>query len=310
MPVSNQTIYSGAGVQGFPETWQQRIYKNEPLSVEGVLGPRVSKPSPIINNKNARTNLPPIGSQQQTSPFGMWGRKLGGKNGIPLDLGVTLAGMLAESIAPNEWGGRMGGKLASLGGSIYGQRMAYERGAPERNLRDRLLKAQIKNVERDPLYRFKEVRKITEPERNLRDRLLKAQIKNAERKPLQKGDLTTNQQIQLRKGELKYVTEGIGKFKENHFGENLSDQDIALEKNRLGEEYRKAVYPNYVPDPKSKKIIGHTVITNGYHEGTPVYYNAAGQLFLDPYGEKPFYENSPKYERTSKGGVRLRYQIK
>jgi len=277
MPVSNQTIYSGAGVQGFPETWQQRIYKNEPLSVEGVLGPRVSKPSPIINNKNARTNLPPIGSQQQTSPFGMWGRKLGGKNGIPLDLGVTLAGMLAESIAPNEWGGRMGGKLASLGGSIYGQRMAYERGAPERNLRDRLLKAQIKN---------------------------------AERKPLQKGDLTTNQQIQLRKGELKYVTEGIGKFKENHFGENLSDQDIALEKNRLEEEYRKAVYPNYVPDPKSKKIIGHTVITNGYHEGTPVYYNAAGQLFLDPYGEKPFYENSPKYERTAKGGVRLRYQIK
>lgn len=126
-------------------------------------------------------------SQSAASPFGMWGQRLGGKKGMPLDLGVALTGMLAHSVAPNEWGGRMGKDLASLGGTMYSQRLRHELGAPERELGRRLTEAQIKKAGKDPLEEFKAKRAITQPERDLTTRLTNLQIKKAGRPELIKG---------------------------------------------------------------------------------------------------------------------------
>lgn len=48
------------------------------------------------------------------------------EGGMPLDQFVTLAGMLAHSIAPESTGGRMGAGLAGMAGPIYKERMAQE----------------------------------------------------------------------------------------------------------------------------------------------------------------------------------------
>ena len=93
----------------------------------------------------------PIREQPISGMYDYWKQPVirgkGGKGGLPLDLGVTLAGMLAHSIAPNEWGGRMGAGLANLAGPIYGKRMEYELEEPERGLRKRLLRAKITKAE-------------------------------------------------------------------------------------------------------------------------------------------------------------------
>ena len=97
--------------------------------------------------------VPVTPKESAADPFSMWGQRLGGKNGkgLPLDLGVTLAGMAAQSIAPNEWGGRMGKNLATLGGEMYSQRKAYERDSPERKLRLSLGQAQLEKAQKPEL---------------------------------------------------------------------------------------------------------------------------------------------------------------
>lgn len=123
------------------------------------------------------------------NPFSMWKTKIGGKDkGLPLDLGVSLAGILAHSIAPNEWGGRMGKSLASLGGSIYEKRKQYELESPERKMRLRLGEAQAITAERDPLATYREKRKLTEPDRLLEAELKREQINAAKRSGLMKGE--------------------------------------------------------------------------------------------------------------------------
>lgn len=104
---------------------------------------------------SGKTPLPALRKKAETkptSPFGMWGSRIGGKKGMPLDLGVTLAGMLAHSIAPDEWGGRMGKDLASLGGTMYGQRMMHGLGVSEREFARKeasaLAKSRMAEVER------------------------------------------------------------------------------------------------------------------------------------------------------------------
>lgn len=141
---------------------------------------------PMLSGKQSLPALRKPKPVKPESPFGMWGSRAG-KRGMPLDLGVTLAGMLAHSIAPDEWGGRMGKDLASLGGTMYGQRMMHELDTPEREMRRRLGEAQIKTAERDPMATFKAKREITAPERELTGRLTRAQITKAEAPELIKG---------------------------------------------------------------------------------------------------------------------------
>ena len=88
----------------------------------------------------------PVVSSNTSNPF-----NLGDKKGMPLDLGVTLAGMLAHSIAPDEWGGRMGKDVANLGGRLFEKRLDRERTAPERDIQRRIGEAQIRNLNKPDL---------------------------------------------------------------------------------------------------------------------------------------------------------------
>ena len=110
--------------------------------------------SPLVApSLKARPELEPSPIREQPRPgvYDYWKQSVirgkGGKGGLPLDLGVTLGGMLAHSIAPKEWGGRMGAGLANLGWQTYRDRMGYEQKEPGRELQRRLLRAQITKAE-------------------------------------------------------------------------------------------------------------------------------------------------------------------
>ena len=161
------------------KTFGQPLYQaNRNLSPPGQ--PYIQG-TPGIPSTIASGGQTDTGKKARTGLFGSWGQPIGGKKGLPLDLGVTLAGMLAHSIAPNEWGGRMGKNLADLGGKMYGKRMEHEITAPERELRKRLTEAQIKKTEKDPMERVREEYGMKAPERELRKRLTEAQIRKADR---------------------------------------------------------------------------------------------------------------------------------
>ena len=96
---------------------------------------------------------PTIGRQARDGLFGAWAHPIGGKNRIPLDLGVTLAGMMANAIAPNEFGGRLGKQIAEFGGNIYGKRLEQQITAPERDLDARFKQAQINKINKPDLIK-------------------------------------------------------------------------------------------------------------------------------------------------------------
>ena len=125
-----------------PENLDLLRERRKPLWGENY---RAEEKSPLPELKR------PIREQSKPGVYDYWKQPVirgkGGKGGLPLDLGVTLGGMLAHSIAPREWGGRMGEGLANLGGQTYWDRMEYERGEPERELQRRLLRAQITKAE-------------------------------------------------------------------------------------------------------------------------------------------------------------------
>jgi hypothetical protein len=111
------------------------------------------KPGLALSPKLDSGGTTDTGKRARDGLWGPWGQRIGGGKGIPLDLGVTLAGMLAHSIAPDEWGGRMGKDLANLGGTIYGRRLEHDITAPEREQKSRLTEAQITQAERPPLMK-------------------------------------------------------------------------------------------------------------------------------------------------------------
>jgi len=125
-----------------PENLDLLRERRKPLWGENY---RAEKKSPLPELKR------PIREQSKPGIYDYWKQPVirgkGGKGGLPLDLGVTLGGMFAHSIAPREWSGRMGEGLANLGGQTYWDRMGYERGEPERELQRRLLRAQITKAE-------------------------------------------------------------------------------------------------------------------------------------------------------------------
>lgn len=64
----------------------------------------------------ASTGAETADTAEMKNPYQMWGQTLNFGKGfkVPMDQAVTLAGMLAASIAPKEWSGRMGAGLAQL----------------------------------------------------------------------------------------------------------------------------------------------------------------------------------------------------
>ena len=85
-------------------------------------------------------------SQQPDELSNYWKKPVLGK--MPRDQFVQLMGTVAQSLTPNEWSGRLGGSLAQVGGSAYGERMRREYEAPGNALRRRLQAAQIQKYER------------------------------------------------------------------------------------------------------------------------------------------------------------------
>ena len=133
---------SMSGTINEPENLDLLRERRKPLWGENY---RAEEKSPLPELKR------PIREQSKPGVYDYWKQPVirgkGGKGGLPLDLGVTLGGMFAHSIAPREWGGRMGEELANLGGQTYRDRMEYEGGEPERELQRRLLRAQITKAE-------------------------------------------------------------------------------------------------------------------------------------------------------------------
>lgn len=70
-----------------------------------------------------------------------WKQAVVGK--MPRDQFVQLMGTVAQSLAPNEWSGRLGGNLAAQAGAAYGERMRRQYEAPMNALKTRLTEAQI-----------------------------------------------------------------------------------------------------------------------------------------------------------------------
>ena len=66
---------------------------------------------------------------------------------MPLDQFVQMAGMLSNSLAPDTPMGRLGGELYKQGSIVSAERARREYEAPEKNLRTRLLNAQINQAE-------------------------------------------------------------------------------------------------------------------------------------------------------------------
>ena len=66
---------------------------------------------------------------------------------MPLDQFVQMAGMLSNSLAPDTPMGRLGGELYKQGSIASAERARREYEAPEKNLRTRLLNAQINQAE-------------------------------------------------------------------------------------------------------------------------------------------------------------------
>ncbi len=117
----------------------------------GATGTDLGEPVPggYVTPENYAVNLPAdTGGPAQTGTplMDYWKKPVVGS--MPLDQFVMMAGMFAESLAPDTWSGRMGGQLSNLATQIYGTRLKQEMGAPEAELDRRLTEARIRRLDR------------------------------------------------------------------------------------------------------------------------------------------------------------------
>ena len=122
-------------------TTQNDVIPNQPVIRESA-DTGTSQP----NFNVPKTNAPVIPEQPKPDAYNeYWKTPVVGK--MPLDQFVQMAGMLSNSLAPDTPMGRLGGELYKQGSIVSAERARREYEAPEKNLRTRLLNAQINQAE-------------------------------------------------------------------------------------------------------------------------------------------------------------------
>lgn len=148
VPMSQNRVSPVTSGNPFPYNAISSYYQNTPYTAPVV--PPSTGQQPTNAWASRVSTIPQETPKPTEGMFDNWGRTVFGK--IPLDQFVQLAGGLSHAIAPDTPMGRAGGFLSGVATNA----LATRYNEPERQLRNRLLKAKVEEAELDwPSYRLR-----------------------------------------------------------------------------------------------------------------------------------------------------------